>query len=218
MKIIFKPKDRSTRRSRHLAKIVLFVLCLICLLLLIVQWRLVSSTVAFLYKMGRLPPLWSEGSNENMVETYPLNDAKQIAVLLLEQSGQDRRRIIVMYQMYIEVCSWKANASALPSASKLHVLLRLLYDVPEDYPQDQAKFFGGWMSLLVREDGSLTMGVPTHAYGSGTVDLLWPLGYQDGQLVLKNNYFAYSGFPYDGIGEYDYFTSRFALRSVDDLE
>jgi hypothetical protein len=74
------------------------------------------------------------------------------------------------------------------------------------------------MSLLVREDGSLTMGAPTQVYGSMTVDLLWPLGYQDGQLILKSAYFAYSGFPYDGIGEYDYFASHFPLRSVDDLK
>ena len=218
MKIISKLENCSTHRSYRLAKIVLFILCLTCLLLLIVQWRLVVSTVVFFYKMGQLPPPWSEGRNKNTAETYPLNDAKQIAVFLLEQSERDRRRIIAMYQNYIEVCSWKAGVSALPPASKLYILLRLLYDVPEDYPQDQAKFFGGWMSLLVREDGSLTMGVPTHAYGSETVDLLWPLGYQNGQLILKSNFFAYSGFPYDGIGEYDYFTSRFTLRSVDDLE
>jgi len=161
MKIISQLKSCSTHRSYRLSKIVLFVLCLACLLLLVVQWRLVVPTVVFFYQMKQLPPLWTEGGNDNIVETYPLDDAKQIAVFLLEQSEEDRRRMIAMYQNCIKVRSWEAGASALPTASKLYILLRLLYDVPERYPRDQAKFFGGWKSLLVREDGSLTMGVPT---------------------------------------------------------
>ena len=218
MKIIPKNKSYLIRRSRYLAKRVLLVLVLILLLLLVTHLRLVVSTIQFFYKMGQLPP-WPNMISEDAVETYPLNEEKQIARLLLEQTEQDRRRMIAVYQVYIEILSWKPGpGSESSSASKLFVLLRLLFDVPEEYPRDEARFFGGWIILRVHEDEILTMDAPTREDGNMMVNLLWPLTYENEQLVLQGTIFAYRGFPYDGMGEYDYFASHFLLRSVDELK
>lgn len=206
MNTTIKNKERLVRRLCHLGKRVLLALGLILLLLLCLHLRLILSTIKFFHMMERIPS-WTEVTNANTIETYPLDDMKQVACWLLEQPDRSRRRIIAAYQMYIEICSWKAGAfDDLPPASKIFVLLRLLFDVPEDYPRDAARFFGSWRGSLAHEDRS------------ATVDLLWPLGYQDHQLVLKGTYFTYFGFPYDGLSEYDYFAVRFPFRSTDDLE
>ena len=62
------------------------------------------------------------------------------------------------------------------------------------------------------------MDASTREDGNMIVNLLWPLVYEDEQLVLQGTIFAYRGFPYDGMGEYDYFASHFLLRSVDELK
>ena len=216
MNTTIKNKEHPVRRLCHLGKRVLLALGLILLLLLCLHLRLILSTIKFFQMMERVPS-WTEVTNANTMETYPLDEMKQVACWLLEQPDQNRRRIIAAYQIYIEICSWKAGAfDDLPPASKIFVLLRLLFDVPEEYPRDEARFFGGWIILRVREDGDWTMDDPPTR--EGTVNMLWPLGYEDGRLVLKGTIFAYRGFPYDGLWEYDYFASRFPLRAADELK
>ena len=202
MKIICMNKEHIGRRLRFLGRIVLLALGLLLLIFVCIHMQFLSSMTRFLYMMGKIPA-WTTVDSDT-VETYPLDDMEQIACLLLKQSERDRRCMIAVYNAYARI-----RADHISHSSKLYLLLRLLFDVPEEYPADAARFFGGWVGL---EDPRRTL--PE----SETVNLLWPLGYQDQQLVLKGTFWLYFGLPYNGLGEYDYFVSRFLLRSVDDLE
>jgi len=184
---------------------VLLALGLVLLIVTSIHLQFILSVAKFFYMIERIPPL-TEAINGDVVEAYPLNEMKQIACFLLEQPEQSRRHVIAVYQDYIEIRAQNDIGNSIPSAFKLYVLLRLLFDVPEDYPRNEARFFGGWMASLPRERNS------------ETVDMLWPLGYQNDQLIIKDSYSTYSGSVYNGLGEYDYFADRFPLRSVGDLE
>ncbi len=210
-----KGKGGVIRRSRYLIRSILPILALLLLLFLIARGRLVVSTVEFFYQMEKLPP-WPGKVSENTREAYPFDQMRQIAHRLLEQPEQDRRQVIAAYHTYIKLCDYESSPAAARPASKLYVLLRLLFDVSEDYPRDQAKFFGAW-TILRMEDNSQIMLPPT-SEDERTINLLWPLGYENGRLVLKGAVVSNRGFTYDGLGEYDYFVARFPFRAMEDLK
>jgi hypothetical protein len=191
-------KKTAASRLRYCGKIALLCLVLVLSVSTCTSLRLFSR-IKFFYMMDRVPAWTTVGFYE--LETYPLDDLKQIARFLLEQPEQDRRRMIAAYCAYAE-----PRTDDLALLSKLYLLLRLLFDVPED--ADVAAVFGGWMGE----------GGPYPYDGSETINLLWPLGYQDHRLVLKSGLGQYLGAPYNGLAEYDYFASHFLWRTMDELE
>jgi hypothetical protein len=158
-----------------------------------------SPRISFFDMMEKVPAWTTVASYE--LDTYPLDEMKQIARFLLEQPERDRRRMIAAYCAYAE-----PHTDDLALLSKVYLLLRLLFDVPEE--SDVVAIFGAWMG----ENG------PYPYNGSETVNLLWPLGYQDQRLVLKSGFEMYLGGPYNGLAEYDYFASHFPWRTTDELE
>jgi hypothetical protein len=82
----------------------------------------------------------------------------------------------------------------LDAMSRLFVVLRVLYNVPDSVHISNAKSFGGW----IRPASDLT-GQYYH--------LLWPLGW-DIDLpapIVMNAYMGYVGAPYDPVGELQFF-------------
>jgi hypothetical protein len=86
--------------------------------------------------------------------------------------------------------------------------VRVLFQLPRDYPVEDAPIFAAYVG-----GGSPYPYSPDNV----TVDLLWPLSYQDGELVLTTQGLGYLGAPYSGIAENDYFFARFPLRRMDEL-
>lgn len=189
-------------------KRILLLLSVVLLIVLLINLKLIISTLRFFYLMNQVPP-WS--SWQGPPETYPLDKLKEVALFLLEQPEHNHRHIIIMYQTYIEVRSWKDGAfEDVPPASKLYLLLRLLFQVPEEHPSDDSRFFGDWIGIPA--------GPHQRDPDNTFTNLLWPLGYEDHNLVLKASYLNYRGFPYSGLAEYDYFSSRFQLREKPELK
>jgi hypothetical protein len=81
--------------------------------------------------------------------------------------------------------------------SRVFVLNRYLFKVPENAPFDNGTF-GGWGGVPVRNK---------------EINWLWPLAYRpDGQLYIEGKYKGYSGHPYQAIEEFDYFYKTYGLR------
>ncbi len=92
----------------------------------------------------------------------------------------------------------------LDELSKVYILLRFLYDVPNSTPIENAKVFGGWMK-------------PSEMIQGETFDMLWPVANvqsKTGPMVPKvvDTFKGYTGVGYDAMGEYDYFNENFSLR------
>ena len=147
-------------------------------------------------------PVWNTAYfNDDMV-VYSLDELKKTTSFLLEQSEEDRFHLIMMYDKYAQ-----SRSDKLATSSKLYLLLRVLFDVSETYPAEDARFFAGWGTL------------PEPRSTDKEINLLWPIGYKNQQLVLKAIPLAHLGVPYyDGLGEYKYFAASFPLRDRDELK
>jgi hypothetical protein len=83
--------------------------------------------------------------------------------------------------------------------SKLFVLNRYIFNVPERSDRGKARFFGGWS------------GVPM---SDRDVDLLWPLKISTtGELSLVGSFHGYFGESFQAVQEFDYFDRRFGRRT-----
>lgn len=176
-----------------------------CLVLgaILIFWGLIFITVLpvtrFFIMMARIPP-WPE--HVRMGDEYSLQPTIDTACFLLHHTEAKRHRIVKAY-FYITALSGDYAAE-----DKLFLLMRVLFDVPEAQPQENAGIFAAW----------LAEGSPFLERGH-TVNLLWPLEYRDKQLVLRNiEGLSYIGPPYNGLAEYNYFVSSFPFRTVEDLK
>ncbi len=81
--------------------------------------------------------------------------------------------------------------------SKIYVLNRFYFDVPDSETASKVKYFGGW-------------GIPPQ--GKELVNILWPLAVNaSGKIYLKGAFGGYTGDSYDALGEFDYFLSGYGL-------
>ena len=144
-------------------------------------------------------------SRVTSTETYPLDALKDVARFLLGESERDRRYVIAAYSFYAQ------NHPDYPMlAVDLHILMRLLFDMPEDYPCENLEGFRWWL-------------VPGRPGGHRICNLLWPLEDQDGELVLvevpiTSVRHMNMGPPDNELSQYDYYASRFEFRLVDELK
>jgi len=130
-----------------------------------------------------------------------VKQTKEVACFLLQHSEKDRRALISSYNALIH------RGSGASRDAKLHLLLRLIFDVPQAQPTDEAAIFSGWIG-----EGSA---YPFHE--TEYTNLLWPLSSSISKLDIKAGHTSYIGTPYNGLAEYDYFFSKFPLRSEQEL-
>ena len=86
-------------------------------------------------------------------------------------------------------------------ASKVYLVLRAIYDLPESIPIEQVKSYGGWVRHSTTSE-------------STDFDLQYPLRYnpENQSLTFIGQFDGYLGAEYDALGEFDYFDSNFVLR------
>jgi hypothetical protein len=93
----------------------------------------------------------------------------------------------------------------MKKASGIYLLLRLAFDLPRRYPREQTQVFGGWLHLSTGKPGEL-------------FDLSWPVSVESGVNGARIDRFrGYRGKGYDALSEYQYFSARFGLRTVEVL-
>lgn len=95
-------------------------------------------------------------------------------------------------------------------ASALYLFLRVIFELPKEYPADNAKVYGGWIhpSIPSIDDEDLEY-----------FDLSWPVMLtSDGKTAVIHSFVGYFGKGYDGIGEYDYFLENFSFRDSATLQ
>ncbi len=86
----------------------------------------------------------------------------------------------------------------LETASKLYVLLRFYFAVPEYVERSEYRAFGGGWG--VPDDGNDRLGV------------LWPLSVEDEQLKLTSQFRLFKGADYRPLDEFDHFNKKYGPR------
>jgi hypothetical protein len=89
--------------------------------------------------------------------------------------------------------------------TKLLLLLRVVFDVPEAAPpstRGKDPAFGGWftMGTDINEDGS--------------VNLAWPISWRRGQPALVSGFVGLQGKRFDASAEYRFFKERYPYRKL----
>jgi hypothetical protein len=183
-------QGKTTNSQNHRSLIMGF---LILALLLSSMVGEVSISVLSLYsKMERI-----QAWDGHQVDLDALNST---AYQLSLQPDWSRRATIATYQIY--------SCDRVDASYKLFLLMRLLFDVPEEYEGSDARGF----DIFFGEERARSI--------SGSHNFLWPLGYDEsGQLILKYNVWGYMCLGlcscyYKGLEEYDYFAARFPLRGM----
>jgi hypothetical protein len=176
---------------RKIIKKIIGGLGLFILVLILVNWDLLFSIGNIYYRMGQI-----NAREQDQVGSH-LTDLKQIALHLLRLSERERRLTIAAYNLYAR--------DHYPAAFNQFLLMRMVFDVPEAYPLENARLYFIFFGDGIGDEKNL--------------NLLWPLGYDgNGDLILKHKVWGYHCFGlcphiYESIPEYDFFKDRFPLRS-----
>jgi len=80
---------------------------------------------------------------------------------------------------------------------KLHVLNRILFDVPDWAQSNEVGAFGGWIGIPKR---------------NGEVNLSWPVQEIDGEFEFISSNVGYLGEMYMAVEEFDYFRKKYGFR------
>jgi hypothetical protein len=177
-----------------LGKVAFLVLLLLGLVGLCVWLSGLGTLARFFHAMGSVPqwgPAWSE-----MGEAPSLCAAEEAAVVLLEQPEERRRDLIAIYRTYL------LTRRQVFDRYNFYVRRYLggFHRIEDDYPQTSFRTF-----VLLR----LVFDLPETR--------MWPLGYDDGHVVVADLATTWGGGYYDTLAEYDYLAARFPWRSPDEL-
>jgi hypothetical protein len=115
---------------------------------------------------------------------------------LLEKDPAELRNILVKY-----VAGLRADdPDKLGSLSKIFVLNRMFFNVPDDDRLDNVQFFGGWN------------GVP---FGNGKVNMMWPVSMtKEGGFKIAGYFCGYFGPEYSPLDEFDFLLKRYGKRKL----
>lgn len=146
-----------------------------------------ADTVA--REIGLCPP-WSElNKGDDATRGQIMKCVEQIA-------SNDLPVIRSAMEKYVSLKSSK-KAFDVAAMSRLYVLNRYVFDVPEKASFERSTF-GGWM------------GVP---HDSQWINLLWPFTVDEkGKLTLIGQFSGYLGEEYQALKEFDYFNEKYGVR------
>jgi hypothetical protein len=189
----------SSRLRFIIVRILVIIVCLYVA-------RVTYNTSTFFSLMENIHLPWKLGVNpDDPIEPY-LSDLKQTARFVLNAPKIDRRIMIVIYNSYLNTQE-SVEGKYTERAVNLHLLQCLVFDVPQEYPSEKARSFG---AILWASDK-----VPYQT--EGVSNMLWPLGYDHDRLTITAPLSGLHSY-YDGAREYNYFSSQFNFRSIDELK
>ena len=179
---------------RNSFKKIILLLCLCIAILALSKWKILIST-ASVFEYSQRTADWQSNS-------FSLEPLKEVAKELLTLSENDRRQTIYLYNFY--------SRNRLEDSYKLFILMRLLFDVPENYSGIDAQKFDNFIS-----EGRIS---------TSGFNYLSPLGYDENRKIIlryvNNGWacFGYCPYYYEGNREYDFFINHFPLRNSADLQ
>lgn len=160
----------------------------------------------------RLVQPWSDIRFIDEVTNYDMETLTDAAEYTVKQPEWRRKIMIWTYQLPVTTCyrfgiclsKYEGIPQPMPSASKMYLLLRIMFDVPEVHPSEDIKYFGSWDPYSLIPETELR------------TNLLWPVGYSElGDIELKAAFGIGLDPYYDCLGEYQYFRKRFGFREFD---
>ncbi|MBI3586726.1 MAG: hypothetical protein HY088_06320 [Ignavibacteriales bacterium] len=134
-------------------------------------------------------PLWTKGYSDTETKQL-ISSSKAIAKYSLDDI---RRGVASFFKTH------KSDKKAIDNLSKVYLLLRVIFDVPQSIERKQAKVFGGWDHPSIEERAEV-------------FNLLWPLELKDSKIQVKGTFSGYHGIIYDAVGEFDFFKAKFKTR------
>ena len=133
---------------------------------------------------------------------YPDNTkARKQIVKLLEEMRQYPLDIVrAGIAKYVSEKQKSATGYNIAEMSRLYLLNKYIFAIPEKVPFGLVRFFGGWS------------GIP---HGSEGTELLWPFSKNpDGTLSLTGDFGGYYGPKYAAIDAFDYYCEVFGKRKM----
>lgn len=168
-----------------------------CMLLLVILC--VATYVIFVPSIWEFNSILEKAVNAANDDTNQyLKTLKAAALFLSNKPSYIRHTIIRFYSLYRHI------DQHFDYDLHMYIILRLLFDVPEEYPIEDSKGFDGFWGFQ-------------QPICSTTCNLLWPLGYQNGNLAFIDQVIGRSS-EYNIDREYDYFATRFPLRAIEELD
>jgi hypothetical protein len=154
-----------------------------------------SDLTALVHTIDPLPPDSSAYSRSNW---NALIEAARIVQKCEPQS------VITALKQYQE--STATNMHTLDD-TRLLLLMRVIFEIPDRAePNEGHKFFGkafgGWITL------------GTHIYADGSLNLAWPITWNDGNPALRSGYIGLQGARYDAAEEYRELREKYSLRKL----
>ncbi|HEX8652914.1 MAG TPA: hypothetical protein VF708_19015 [Pyrinomonadaceae bacterium] len=89
--------------------------------------------------------------------------------------------------------------------SKPFLLMRVVFDLPEQAPVEQRRSFKGWTNWPKPD-------------ASGQVSLAWPIAWRNGKPTLVDFYRGSMGLPYAASQEYRHMLDHFPFRALGEKE
>lgn len=91
--------------------------------------------------------------------------------------------------------------TGVENETRLFLLMRIVFDLPDRAPADQRHIFKGWVNWPALD-------------AEGNVNLSWPVDWQDGRPVLLTPFEGADGPCYGAVEEYRYLLTRFPFRKL----
>ena len=161
--------------------------------------------------IGGIPPKVDKNFNSNnrvskIIHQAPQwtsacgpEEAKQLKEVSLSLASTSNSEIRSGIQDFIKVTG--GNSDQLDQLSKGFLLLRAIFDLPNNYPITQVKTYGGWIRQSEDTDSNL-------------YNLEYPIEVIDnGDIFFIGQFQGYVGSDYDLLGEFDYFNANFERRT-----
>ncbi len=141
--------------------------------------------------VAAVPP-WTDGRYDEP-KTRALRDA---AARARDVSSFQLRAAIRAFED-----AYRNAADNTRQLSRVYLLLRAVFDLPEWMARTEAQVFGGW--------NHPSIGKPDQP----AFRVAWPLVVDAaGHLVVEGEFAGYRGLPYDATREFDFFAARFPRR------
>jgi hypothetical protein len=116
----------------------------------------------------------------------------------------DRDEVIEALTVFInDVTTDLRPGLVVGSESKVFLLLRIVFELPEDAPLDERRVYVGWLNWPRGENGR--------------VNLAWPIEWNKGNLRLVDRLKGCVGSPYDAPAEYQHFLAHYGFRQLSHL-
>jgi len=100
---------------------------------------------------------------------------------------------------------WQTNQFGFDD-SRAYLLFRVMFALPEHAPAREQFGFGWWMQTQFPDQTPINK--------DGTVNLAWPISWNNGRPYLVSGFQGYEGPPYRAAAEFAYLTKHYKYRDL----